>query len=91
MLAKHINNFHGFQLDLLWLLCLTVIQIHLKFIKYSIILEYVPNMNWIRCCDTFQTEVLLFPQVIDIRPHRKHEIDFKNILLSHEHFNYIDA
>ena len=78
-------------MDLLWPLCFPVLKIHLNFIKYVIILEYVPNPNWIRCCDTFQTEVLLFPPAIDIRQHRKHAIDIKKNLLSHEHFNYIDA
>ena len=77
MLAKHINIFSGFQSDLLWPFCLPVIQSHLKFIKDSIILEYAPNTNWIRCCDTVQTEVLLFPPEIDICTHRNHAIDVK--------------
>ena len=91
MLADHINIFFGFQSDFLWLLCFPVIQSHLNFIKDSIILEYVLNTNRIRCCDTYQTEVMLFTPEIDIHPHKKHAIDVKKIFLSHEHFNNIDA
>ena len=91
MLANNRNIISGFQLDLLLPLCFTLIKIHLEFIEDSIILEYAPNLTCIRCCNKFQTEVLLFHPATDRSPHRRHAIDVKNILLYHEHFNQIDA
>ena len=40
------------------------------------------NTTWMRCRDTFQTDVLSLPPVIDRKPQRRQNVDENNWLLS---------
>ena len=74
----------------MWTLFLPAVQRRLKLFKDGGIMLSEENPTWMRCRDTFRTEVLSLPPAIDRRQQRRWEIDVNNWLFSIEQLIQIE-
>ena len=70
-------------------LCLPVMQICLKLIKYCGISFSDTNLTCMRLHKTVQKDVIYLPREMDKQPRRSQTVDLKNCLFSREPLRYI--
>ena len=81
ILNKTTNIASGLRAAGLWPLYFSSTQRRLKLLKGGGIADSEENPTWMRCWETFQTEVLPLLQEFVGRPHRRWTIDANNRLL----------